>query len=101
MNDAFIFSIIQFIEGDYVKRLSNDAVAQITTIGAYYIQFKMFTYLRVVGTIFNPKNIPSYPCDRLILLEISRQLESECYRVKKQHKPCWTWPFIIGPFQVK
>lgn len=71
VNDAFIFAIIWFIEGDYAKRMSDEAVEKITEVGAYYIQFKTFTYLRVAGMTINPKNLPSYFCDRLIFLEIS------------------------------
>ena len=71
MNDAFVFSIIRFIEGDYAKRLFDDVVAHIIVLGAYYIQFKSVTYLRIVGTTVNPKNLPRYPCDRLVLLEIA------------------------------
>ena len=50
---------------------SKEAIAKIIEIGAYYIQFKTFTYLRVAGTTINPKKIPRYPCDRLIFLEIA------------------------------
>ena len=48
VNDAFIFTIIQYIEGDYVKRMSEEATTKISKIGAYYIQYRTFTYLRVV-----------------------------------------------------
>lgn len=71
VNDAFIFVVIQFIEGDYTKRLFDDVVAQVTTLGEYYIQFKTFTYLRVAGATINPKKLPRYPSDKLVLLEIS------------------------------
>ena len=37
-NDAFIFKIIQFIEGDYMKRILEEEVAKISEVGAYYIQ---------------------------------------------------------------
>lgn len=70
MNNAFIFTIIQSIEGDYEKWLSDEATAQIIALRAYYIQFKTFTYLRVAGTSVNPKKLPRYPSDKLILLEI-------------------------------
>lgn len=63
--------IIQFIEGDYAKGISDEAVAKITEIGTYYIQYKTFIYLRVVGTTINLKNFPRYPCDRFKFLDIS------------------------------
>ena len=37
LNDAFIFSIIRFIKGDYGKRFSDEAKAQITALRAYFI----------------------------------------------------------------
>ena len=39
VNDVFIFSIIQFIEGDYGKRFFDESKAQIIVIRAYFIQF--------------------------------------------------------------
>ena len=64
--------MIPFIEGDYAKRLSDDAITHITALRAYYIQFKTFTYLWVVGATIKPKKLPRYPCDRLVLLEIAQ-----------------------------
>lgn len=81
-----------------MKRLLDDAVAQILLVRDYYIQFKTFTYLRVASTTINPKKLPWYPNDRLILPEISQQLLSTYDRVRKQHKICWRWPMNIGPF---
>ena len=37
VNDAFIFTIIWFIEGDYVKRILEEATTKISLGGAYYI----------------------------------------------------------------
>ena len=71
VKDAFIFSIIIFIEGDYTKRILDDAMAHIIVLKAYFIQFRTFTYLRVAGTTANSKKLLRYPCDRLVLLEIA------------------------------
>ena len=101
INDAFIFTIIKFIEGDYAKRLSDEAMEEVIALGAYYIQFRTFTYLRVAGATVNPRNLPRYPSDRLFLLEIAQQIESTYDRVRKQCRPCWTWPLVIGPYQIK
>ena len=72
MNDAFIFVVIQFIEGDYAKRLYDEAIAKIIVVKAYYIQFKTFMYLRVGGASINPKKFPRYPSDKPVLLEIAQ-----------------------------
>ena len=39
VNDAFIFAIIRFIKGHYGKRLFDEAKTQVTTLGAYFIEF--------------------------------------------------------------
>ena len=49
----------------------------------------------------NPKKLSRYPSDRLILLEIARQLTSAYDNVRKQHKKTWVWPITIGEFEVK
>ena len=81
--------------------MSVEAIARIAKIGAYYIQFKTFTYLRVASMMVNPKKLLRYPSNRLILLEIARQLTSAYDRVRKQHKKTWVWPITIGAFEVK
>ena len=101
MNDAFIFAIIQFIEDDYAKRMSDEASINIIKIYAYYIQFKTFTYLRVVGVTINPKKLLRYLSNRLILLEIAKQLTFVYDRGRRQHKKTWVWPITIGAFEVK
>ena len=88
MNNAFIFAIIRFIEGDYGKRLSDEAKAQIIIIGVYFIQFKTFTYMGIASASINPKKLPRYPSNKLILLEIAMQIESAYERVKRQQRPC-------------
>ena len=45
--------------------------------------------------------LPRYPSDKLVLLEITQQIESTYERVNRQWRPCWAWPLVIGPYQVK
>ena len=80
--------------------MSEEEIAKISEVGAYYIQFRTFTYLREVGTTINPKKLLRYPSDKIILVEISRQLLSAYDRVRKQLKICWTWLMTIRPFRV-
>ena len=81
--------------------MSDEAIAQIIALEAYYIHFKTFTYLWIADASVNPKKLPRYPSDKLVLLEMARQIESMYDRVRKQRRPCWTWPMVIGPYQVK
>jgi hypothetical protein len=48
-----------------------------------------------------PKKLPRYPSDRLVLLEIARQIESAYDRVRLKRRKTWTWPLSIGPYEVK
>ena len=75
MNDAFIFAIIWFIEGDYGKIFFEEAKAQIIALRAYLIPFKAFTYIWVGGASINPKKLPRYPSDKLVIMEISKKIE--------------------------
>ena len=81
--------------------MSVEAIARIVEIGIHYIQYKKFTYLRVVHTTINHKELPRHTVDRLILLEIARHFSSAYDRVRKKHKKTWVWTIAIGPFSVK
>ena len=80
MNDAFIFKIIQFIEGDYMKWILEEVFSKISEVGAYYIHYSIFTYLRVVGTTINLKKIPRYPDVDLFYWIL---LDNSCMHMKK------------------
>ena len=84
MNDVFIFVIIWFIKGDYGKRLFNEEKVQIIVLNAYFIQFKMFTYLQVASASINPKKLPKYLSDKLVLFEKVWQIELAYEKIKRQ-----------------
>ena len=48
VNDMFIFVVIRFIEGDYAKSFSVEAIAWVIEIGRIFLQFKNFTYIHMV-----------------------------------------------------
>ena len=43
--------------------------------GSWFIQFPQFTYIRVAGSTICPKRLPRYPPDKVVLMELARQLE--------------------------
>ena len=43
---------------------------------AYFIQFWIFTYIWVGGASINLKKCLRYPSDKLVIMEISKQIES-------------------------
>ena len=99
MNDAFIFSNIRFLEGDYAKRMSIEATTRVKELGGMFLQFKTFTYIRVVGSEVKLKNFPRYPCNHFILLEIAIHIETTYGMVKAKHQKTWSWPILIGPYE--
>ena len=82
VNDAFIFTNIRFLEGDYAKRMFVEATTRAKELGGIFLQFKTFTYIRVAKLEVKEKKLPRYPLDHLILLEIERQIETTYARVK-------------------
>ena len=78
-----------------------EATARVAKVGSYFIQFITFTYIQVIATFLCPKNIPCYPLDKLILVEISMQSDSTYDRVWNQHKITWGWVITIGAFEVE
>ena len=75
VSGTFIFVVIRFIEGDYAKRLSVEAMSQIKEVGGIFLQFKTFTYIHVASSKLHPNRLTRYPFDRLILLEVVRKIE--------------------------
>ena len=64
--------------------MSDEFKAQITTLGAYFIQFQTFTYIRVGGASINLKKLTRYPTKKFVIREISRKIESAYERIKRQ-----------------
>ena len=96
MTDSLLFVFIFHIEGDYVKILSIEVASRISQLGAYYIQFDTFTYIKISGSTIYPKKLPKYPSDKLILLGIGRKLEIAYEQLKVKQKNCWNFPISIG-----
>ncbi|KAH9296589.1 hypothetical protein KI387_040177, partial [Taxus chinensis] len=51
-------------------RVSDEAWAEVSKWGCVFLQFKKFTYLRVVMYSGDPFYLPRYPGDKLILMEL-------------------------------
>ena len=47
VNNAFMFNIVRKINDELERRISNEAIDEITKYGSWYIQFKNFTYIRL------------------------------------------------------
>ena len=45
VNNAFIFIVIIFVDGDYAKRILVGVFSKVTQVGSYFMQFNTFTYI--------------------------------------------------------
>lgn len=75
VNDAFIGHIIRLIAGDFERRVSLSARTLLKQYAFLFIKFPKFMYIRAQGFSERPNRLPRYPNDRIILLELSRQLQ--------------------------
>lgn len=74
VNDAFTMHITRTLQGGIHQRLSPQAKELIEKFGVWFIQFPKFTYIRIQGCSCPSYMLPRYPTDRLILIELVRQL---------------------------
>lgn len=94
--DAFAMKTVRVLQGTPAKRLSSEAEARIKKFGSWFIQFPQFTYIRVAGSTVCPKRLPRYPPDKVVLLELARQLEHYDRIMKNEGKTGVSFSIIIG-----
>ncbi|KAH9306929.1 hypothetical protein KI387_011333, partial [Taxus chinensis] len=81
VNDAFTMYVVRLLEGDTARRFSDEAMNLISQYGAYFIQFRKFSYIRLAGYESTPLRLPMFCNDKMALIEICRQLD-------KLHRTC-------------
>lgn len=67
-------------------RISTEAMELIKNYGYWFIQFPKFTYIRVHGSPKVPCRLPRYPIDKVIFLDVTRQLVAIDSVFKAMHK---------------
>ena len=73
--DAFAMKMVRVLQGTPARRLSQEVEAKVKKYMSWFIQFPQFTYIRVAGSTVCPKRLPRYPSDKVVLMELARQLE--------------------------
>lgn len=96
VNDAFTINITRTLQGNIHQRLSPQAKELVEKFGVWFIQFPKFTYIRVQGCSCPPYMLPRYPTDRLVLLELVRQLMAYNKVQKNKHKSGISFPISVG-----
>ena len=79
-----------------IKRVSDAAWEKVNQYGCIFLQFTTFTYLRVGYFKGEPYTLPRYATDRIILMELARQLMDVQNDQHASHRPGFG---IIGPDQ--
>lgn len=96
VNDAFTMYIIRLLQGGIHKGLSKEATKLVEKYGSWHIQFPTFTYLRIRGFRIEPYRLPMYLTDKIILLEVVRQLLDYDFLQKEKHRTRITLPIALG-----
>ncbi|KAH9321752.1 hypothetical protein KI387_016391, partial [Taxus chinensis] len=97
INDDFFYDFICRLDKDLkTHRVSKEAWDAVSKIGSLFIQFADFTYLRVTGFSREPIKMPRYPSDRVITMELSRQLVELHDLQLKRHKSTGFFPITVG-----
>ncbi|KAH9320351.1 hypothetical protein KI387_043947 [Taxus chinensis] len=99
VNDEIFYDFICRLEKDLkANRVSKEAWGAVSKVGSLLIQFADFTYLRVISFSGEPVTFPRYPNDRLITMELSRQLMELHDLQSKRHKSMGFFPIIVGHY---
>ncbi|KAH9305342.1 hypothetical protein KI387_009746, partial [Taxus chinensis] len=87
------------LDGDLkANRVSKEAWEAVSRIGSIFIRFADFTYLRVTRFSGEPLKLPRYPNDRLVIMELSRQLVEMHDLQSKRHKSIGCFPTTMGHY---
>ncbi|KAH9323691.1 hypothetical protein KI387_018330, partial [Taxus chinensis] len=69
VNDAFTMYVVRLLEGDTARRFSDEAMNLISCYGAYFIQFRKFSYIRLADYESTPLRLPMFCNDKMALIE--------------------------------
>ena len=94
--DAFAMRMVRILQGTPARRLSLEVEEKVKKYGSWFIQFPQFTYIRAAGSTVCPKRLPRYPPDKVVLMELARQLEHYDKIMRNEGKTSITLSFGIG-----
>lgn len=96
VNDTFFMHITRTLQGGLHQRLSQESMDFISRFKYWYIQYPKFTYIRIQGFSRSPYKLPTYPTNRVVLLEVVRQLEGYMTVQRDKQKKAGTSSLTIG-----
>lgn len=87
VQDAFFgYFICQFVKTLKNRRISNEAWERVNEYGCLFLQFLTFTYMRVGCYNGQPYILPRYSTDKIILMELGRQIMTIHAHQSVKHK---------------
>lgn len=95
-HDAFLMYITRALQGGTHNRLSHESKSLISRYGSWFIQFPKFTYIKIQGFTGRPYRFPIYPTNRMVLLEVLKQLETYQSFKRIRRKAAVSFLFFIG-----
>lgn len=88
--------IVRIVQGGTHQRLMQEAKDLVRKFDSWYIQFPKFTYIRVQGFAGCPYKLPSYPIDKMISLEVTKQFSTYDKIQRSKHRAGIIFPITIG-----
>lgn len=82
------------------ERLSKAAYNRVPHFGCVFLQFPTFTYIRIGCFSGEPFILPRYPFDKIVLMDLSRQLIYVHEKQSQAHKSGLKFPESIGRYSV-
>lgn len=101
VNDAF-FAVwkCMFDKGLQKRRISDAAYNRVSHFGCVFLQFPTFTYIRIGCFSGEPFILPRFPSDKIVLMELCRQLISVHEKQSQAHKTGLKFLESIGRYSV-
>lgn len=96
VNDMFTMYLTRLLQGGLHMRLSKGAMALVEKYGSWFIQFPTFSYIRIQGCSYHPYHLPRYPTDRMVLLEVVRQLTEFDFIQKEEDEGLHTLSLLVS-----
>jgi hypothetical protein len=88
--------IIIIIWGNFERRFMHNAKAIVKGFGCLFIKFPKFTYIREEGFSRRPYKLPRYPNDRIIQIELTKQLQTSHTLLSNIHRVGVPYPLTFG-----
>lgn len=100
-NDVFVGKLVFELRGNMNKRMSAEVRELVSIYGSYYIQFSIFTYIRVGGFEGELFKLPRYALNNHVLIEVCRQLAHIDKKLKEKGKSGVIFLVDLGHYSCK